>query len=275
MKMLLIFEAVLEVSPLFLLFIGATLLGLGGFFSFIIVVVIWGVTLSVSSAARRKIISVKGTISKWAQSWRGGLLEVMIWASYQEFRIYQVFMANFCFKTGSISIIFDILKMRYSIIYYCTAMAIIFLVAYKSHVGTSKTEKWSSALYYTFTNAVNASRCPLIHTGRNVSQMMAVTTTWVILNTTVMVVGMIWVGIPSYHLGKFSSHNYEHINVIHKCIILLLGPISILVTKRKENEGPDEEAFHAMNDFDKFKFTLMVDGPRYPFPPHLMGSLSS
>ena len=267
MKMLLIFEAALEVSPLFLLFLGATLFGY--FFAFIIVVGIWSAAIYISSAARLKIRSVKRTLSSWAQYWRGGLLEVMIWASYQEFRIYQVFMANFCFKTGSISIIFEILNIRYCIIYCCTAMAIIFLVAYKSHVGTSRTEKWLSALYYTFTNAVNASRCPLIHTGRNVSQMMAVTTTWVILNTTVMVVGMIWVGIPSYHLGKFSSHKFGHINVIHKCIILLLGPISILVTKRKENEVIDREAFEALSDFDKFKFTLMVDGPRHPLPPHL------
>lgn len=273
--MLLVLEAALEVSPLFLLFLGATLLGWKYFFSFITVVVIWVVTLYASSAARLKIIGVKRAVSKWGQSWRGGLLEVMFWASYQEFRIYQVFMANFCFKTGSISIIFEIFNAKYLALYCCTAMAIIFLVAYKSHVGTSKTEKWMSALYYTFTNAVNASRCPLVHTGRNVSQMMAVTATWVILNTTVMIVGMIWVGIPSYHLGKFSSHNFEYINVIHKCIILLLGPISILVTKRKENETPDAEAFDAMSDFDKFKFTLMVDGPRYPFPPHIQASLSS
>ena len=264
--MLLILEAALEVSPLFLLFLGATLLGWKYFFSFITVVVIWVGTLSVSSAARLKIKSVKRAVSEWGQSWRGGLLEVMCWASYQEFVIYQVFMANFCFKTGSISIIFEIFSAKYLAIYCCTAMAIIFVVAYKTYVGTSKTERWMSAFYYTFTNAVNASRCPLAHMGSNVSQMMAVTATWVVLNTTAMVVGMIWIGIPSYHLGKFSSHKFEYINVMHKSIILLLGPISLLVTKRKELNA---EAFDAMSDFEKFKFTLMVDGPRYPFPPHL------
>ena len=265
MKMLLILEAALEVSPLFLLFLGATLLGF--FFPFVIVVVIWGITLTVSSAVRQA--SVKRTVSKWANSWRGGLLEVIVWASYQEFRIYQVFMANFCFKTASISIIIEVLRIRYAIIYLCTMMAIIFMVAYNTHTGTSKMEKWMSSFYYTFSNVVNASRCPIVHTGRNVSQMVAVTATWVIFNTIVMVVGFFWVGIPSYHFGKFSSHKFEHINVIHKCIILLLGPISILVTKRKENEVPmDPEAFHAMSDFDKLKLTLMIDGERHSLPPH-------
>ena len=255
--MLLLLEAALEVSPLFLLFLSATLLGY--FFSFFSVVVIWGVILSVSSAARLGILGVKRTVSKWAQSWRGGLLEAMCWASYQEFRRYHVFMANFCFKTGSIGIIFEILDWKCKAMYSCIAMTIIFLVAYKSHVGGSKREKQMSALYYTFTNVINASRAPLVSTGRNFSQMMVVTATWVILHTTMMVALMIWVGIPSYHFGKFSSHNFECVNVIHKCIIFLLGPISILVIKRKESQDPyDEEVFYAMNDFEKFKFTLMI-----------------
>ena len=246
-----------------LLFLSATILGY--FFTFITVVVIWGVMLSVSSAARLKIVSVKRTVSRWAESWRGGLLEVMFWASFQEFRIYHVFMANFCFKTGSISIIMEILGAKYMAIYCCITMAIVYLVAYASYVGTSKREKWTSALYYTFTNVVNASKCPLVRTGTNFSQMMMVTGTWVILHTTTMVVGMIWVGIPSYYFGKFYSHNFERVNVIHKCIIFLLGPISILVLKRKENEMRDEEAFHAMDDFDKFKYILMIGAP--PMPP--------
>jgi len=244
---------------LILLFLSATILGY--FFTFISVVVIWGVMFSISSAARLKIVSVKRTLSRWALSWRGGLLEVMFWASFQEFRIYHVFMVNFCFKTGSFSILMEILGAKYMAIYLCITMALIFLVAYKSHVGTSKTEKWASALYYTFTNVVNASKCPLVSTGTNFSQMMVVTGTWVILHTTTMVVAMIWLGVPPYYFGKFSSHNFEWINVIHKSIIFLLGPISILVLKRKENEMRDEEGFFAMNDFDKFKYILMIGAP--------------
>jgi len=260
MKILLLLEGVVEVLPLLLLCLNVVCL-LGCLFAFLAVVVLWALWLAVSSLASEKIESLKRTL--W-NSQLGDLYRKVCYTNkrvYQEFAPFQVFVINFCFKASCISIICTILEDELSLqaLFVGVGGMVTFNVAHHSYEGRSNNERIVSAIYYAVTNVVFPSRCPMITRTKSFSQVICVNMNWVLVYTVTVIVLMYNKGIPTLNIAFWSFDHFHYVNILHKLIVLILGPLSIYVMFKMQNRSPDEVDFEAMNDFDKFRYVCLIE----------------
>ena len=263
MKILLLLEGVVEVLPLLLLCLNVVCI-LGCLFAFLAVVVLWALWLAVSSLASEKIESLKRTL--W-NSQLGELYRKVCYTNkrlYQEFEPFQVFVINFCFKASCISIICTILEDELSLqaLFVGVGGMVTFNVAHHSYEGRSNNERIVSAIYYAVTNVVFPSRCPMITGSKSFPQVICVNMLWVLIYTVTVIALMYNKGIPTLNIAFWSFDDVHYVNIIHKCIVLLLGPLSMYVMFKMSMRSPDEVDFDAMNDFDKFRYVCLIEDRR-------------
>ena len=260
MKFLLLLEAAIEVLPLLLLCLNIVCL-LGYLFAFLAVVIIWALWLAVSTFASEKVEVLKRTL--W-NSPLGGLYRDVCNTNkrfYQEFQPFQVFLINFTYKASCISIICTLLEDDLSLqgFFVCVGAMFTFNIAHHSYEGRSNNERLVSAIYYAVTNVVFPSRCPMITRAKSFPQVISVNISWVMIYTVVVIALMYNKGIPTLNLVFCSFDDFHYINIIHKIIVLLLGPLSIYVMLKMQDRSPDEVDFDAMNDFEKFKYVCLIE----------------
>ena len=155
--------------------------------------------------------------------------------SYIVFKISPAFISSFMFKVGSLTVICAYLK-AYALIYLASGVVITFIAAYTSSKYGSmfgRDQKVGSALFYSLTNITILSMCPMNGRKLNYPQMVAVSATWWVLHSAMLVILMIWAGaLPeSTHLDHWYEHRFTLIQptVFYPIVIciLLLGPLSI------------------------------------------------
>ena len=260
MKFLPLLEGAVEVLPLLLLCLNVVCI-LGHLFAFLSAVVLWGLWLAVSILASEEIKSLKRTL--W-NSQLGDFYRKVCYTNkrtYQEFQLIQVFVINFSFKASCISIIFTILEddLASQALFVIVGAMISFNVAHHSYEGRSNNERIVSAIYYAVTNVVFPSRCPMITGTKSFSQVICVNMNWVLVYTVTVIALMYNKGIPELNIAIWTFDHFHFINIIHKCIVLLLGPLSIYVMFQMGSRNPDEVDFDAMNDFDKFRYVCLIE----------------
>jgi len=258
MKILSLLEGAFEVLPVLLLCLNICLLGY--FYAVLSVVVIWGLWRAISS---HKIRSLIFTIHMKMVN-KSDLYRQFCYTNhrlYQEFQLIQVFMINFSFKASCISIICTILEddLQSQALFVCVGAMITFNMAHHSYEGRSNNERIVSAIFYAVTNVVFPSRCPMITRAKSFPQVICVNMNWVLVYTVTVIVLMYTKGIPPLNLVFWSFHDFDYINVIHKCFVLFLGPLSIYAMFSMENRSPDEVDFDTMSDFDKFRYVLLIE----------------
>ena len=238
MKIVLLLEGVVEVLPLLLLCLNVVSL-LRFFFALLSVLVILGL-------------------------WLGDLYGKVCYSIkrvYQEFEPFQVFLINFSFKASCISIICygfeDDYGSQASLV--LIGAWITFYVARNGYEGRSNNEKIVSSIYYAVTNIAFPSRCPMSAGTKSFTQVICVNMNWVLVYTVTVIVVMYHKGLPTLNIAFWSFDNFHYVNIIHKLIVLLLGPLSIYVMHIMESRSPDAVNFDAMNDFDKLRYVCMIE----------------
>ena len=242
MKMLVLLEGVLEVVPLLLLCLYICLCYLYIFLSVLAIGGLWLVL-------KEKIRSLGRTLSDGPLG--------------QGFRMIQVPVVNFSFKASCISIICTIFEndLKSQATFVLIGACITFNVAHKCYEGRSENERVVSAIFYAVTNVVFPTRCPMITRCKSLPQVSSVNMNWVLLYTVTILYLMYQEGVPPLNLGFWTFHQSDYINIIHKCFVLLvLGPLSVYVMFKFEDGTPDEVNFDALDEFDKFRYILMIKG---------------
>ena len=163
---------------------------MGYFYSFtLFLVFLWGTVQLIVRKARNN----SRIIIKQANDLKDGIFAVLsnvttlIWSVYMGLRSQKVLFINIIFKFGCIYIISTILSAYYTLIYILVGIVFIFLAAYISYAGTSQDERLLSALFYATTNLFFVSRCPMSNPAQTFPQVLAVTSSWVLLHMTTMV----------------------------------------------------------------------------------------
>ena len=159
---------------------------------------------------------------------------------YIFFKISPAFISSFLFKVGSLTIICAYLK-AYALIYLASGVVITFIAAYTSFKYGSmfgRDQKVGSALFYSLTNITILSMCPMNGRKLNYPQMVAVSATWWVLHSAMLVSLMIWAGaLPeSTHLDHWSEPRFAlHSDLfgpiglyLAVLLILFFGPLSLM-----------------------------------------------
>ena len=257
MKIVLTLEGVVEVLPLLLLCLNVVALP-RYLLVFLSVVVMWGLWLAVSSLASEKIETLKRAL------WDSRLCRKVCSSTkrvYQEFEPFQVFIINFCYKASCISIICSIFEgdLDSQATFVLVGATTTFYVARRGYEGRSNNEKITSSIYYAVTNIAFPSRCPMSAGTKSFTQVICVNMNWVLVYTVTVIVVMYHKGLPTLNIAFWSFDNFHYVNIIHKLIVLLLGPLSIYVMHIMESRSPDAVNFDAMNDFDKLRYVCMIE----------------
>ena len=257
MKIALTLEGVVEVLPLLLLCLNVVALP-RYLLVFLSVVLIWGLWLAVSSLASEKIETLKRAF------WESRLYRKVCCSTkrvYQEFEPFQVFIINFSFKASCISIVFASFEddLDSQATFVLVVATISFYVARRGYEGRSHNEKIISSIYYAVTNVAFPSRCPMFSGAKSFCQVSCVNMNYVFMYTVAVSVLMYNKGIPTLNFAFWSFDHFHYVNIIHKIIVFLLGPLSIYVMDKMEGRSPDEVDFDALNNFDKFKYVFMIE----------------